>query len=97
MEDISRRMEVRRAESDMRFSDMFRDDATAQLSISRVSFALVLICILIYAGWQAYKTSAMPDLPNGWLTFMLGQYGLSKGASVARTIKGVNNASAGGR
>jgi len=73
--------------------DMLKDDYTKQYSISRVSVALVLTMLLIYAGYQLYKTATLPDLPNGWLTYLLGQYGLTKGASTIAEVKVGSNAS----
>ena len=67
--------------------DFLRDDHTKQLSLSRISIVLVLGVILIYAGVQVIKTGTLPDLGNGWLTYLLGQYGLNKGASTVTEIK----------
>ena len=67
--------------------DFLKDDHTKQWSLSRISILLVLGMILIYAGVQVWKTGTLPDLGNGWLTYLLGQYGLNKGASTAAELK----------
>lgn len=77
----------------IRIVDMFIDDHTKQVSLSRVSVAAVLVLLLAYAGMQVWKTGTMPDLGEGWLTYLLGQYGLTKGASTFSGIKGTTNAS----
>lgn len=71
----------------MKISDMFRDDYTKQLSLSRVSVAIVLCLLLSYAGYQLYVSGVFPDLPDGWLAYLLGQYGVNKASSTINEIK----------
>lgn len=71
----------------MRLTDMFKDDYTKQISLSRVSVAIVLGLLLTYAGYQLYMTATMPDLPEGWLAYLLGQYGVNKASSTASEWK----------
>lgn len=71
----------------MKLTDMFRDDYTKQISLSRVSVAIVLSLLLVYAGYQLYLTATLPDLPDGWLTYLLGQYGVNKASSTISEIK----------
>lgn len=66
---------------------MFRDDYTKQLSLSRVSVAIVLCLLLSYAGYQLYFSGVFPDLPDGWLAYLLGQYGVNKASSTINEIK----------
>lgn len=69
--------------------NMFCDDATGQLSFVRLSAAVVILLNLIYAGWIVYKTTVLPDIPTGWLTYVLIGYGLHKASStVSATVKG---------
>ena len=77
----------------MKLTDMFRDDYTKQISLSRVSVAIVLSLLLVHAGYQLYLTATLPDLPDGWLTYLLGQYGATKASSTISEIKANANTS----
>lgn len=77
----------------MKLTDMFRDDYTKQISLSRVSVAIVLSLLLVYAGYQLYLTATLPDLPDGWLAYLLGQYGVTKASSTISEIKANANTS----
>lgn len=72
----------------MKFSEMFTDDATKQLSLGRVSAALILIVMLAYDGHMMAVNKQLPDIPTNWLAAMLIFYGVNKGSSTATTILG---------
>jgi hypothetical protein len=61
--------------------DMFRDDATKQLSLTRVSSAVVLGFNLLYALKVVSTTGQLPDLGNNWLILICALYGINKSAS----------------
>jgi hypothetical protein len=68
--------------------DMFRDDATKQLSLTRVSSAVVLLFNLFYVLKVVSATGQLPDLGNNWLLLILALYGLNKGSSTVTAIWG---------
>lgn len=75
----------------MRMLDMFKDDATEQWSFARISAAIVVLSCIIYAGWIAWETKTLVDIPQGWLSYVLIAYGLNKASSTAKSI--INNGS----
>ena len=60
--------------------DMFRDDVTGQISLGRVSSALILVCLLI-------TSKTVTDIPTNWLYAMMTFYGVNKLTSTAKEIK----------
>ncbi len=70
----------------MKLLDMFKDDATEQWSFSRISAALVVLACLGYAGWIVAQTRTLPDIPNGWLTYVITAYGLNKASSTWQSV-----------
>lgn len=72
----------------MKFTDMFRDDYTKQLSLGRVSAAIILFYLLGCTGHMMIVGKAILDIPTNWLAAMLAFYGINKAASVTTTIKG---------
>ena len=66
---------------------MFKDDATGEWSLTRVSSGFVLVSNFVYAGWAVYKTGTMPDIGNNWLILVLALYGMNKTASAYKEVK----------
>ena len=73
------------------FFDMFKDDATKQYSLTRVSSAIVLTFNFLYAAYSVYATGQMPDLGNNWLLLVLALYGLNKTASTVTSVTAGTN------
>lgn len=69
--------------------NIFKDDVTKQLSFSRISAALAFMACLIYAGYSIYKTAIMPDIQSGWMSYILGAYGINKFSSTVKEVKNV--------
>ena len=67
--------------------DMFKDDATQQWSLARVSAALVLLANFAYAAWSTFKTGIMPDIGGNWTLLLLALYGINKAGSTITTMK----------
>lgn len=61
--------------------DMFKDDATGQLSLTRVSSAVVLVFNFLFAIYKIGSTGELPDLGNNWLILICALYGINKAAS----------------
>ena len=72
----------------MKFSDMFQDDHTGQLSMGRVSAALILLYLLGCTGHLMITGKVLTDIPANWMAAMLAFYGINKGSSVITKIKG---------
>lgn len=55
-----------------------------KLSLGRCCTALIVVCLLAYAGVIVGRTGVIPDVPENWLWLALAPFGISKaGASVA--------------
>lgn len=72
--------------------DFFKDDHTKQFSFARISAGVAFAALMVYCGYAVYKTSSLPDLPTGWLQYILGSYGLNKLSSTVKEVKNVANA-----
>ena len=57
---------------------IFKDDVTGQWSLARISGSMVLIFNLLFAAGVVCFSHKLPDLPTGWLTLILGLYGINK-------------------
>ncbi len=69
-------------------SDIFRDDTTGQLSLGRISAAIILVYLLGCTGHLMITTKTLTDIPANWLLAMLAFYGINKTSS---TVKEINN------
>ena len=55
-----------------------------KLSLGRCCTALIVICLLAYAGVIVGQSGTIPDVPENWLWLALAPFGISKaGATVA--------------
>jgi hypothetical protein len=52
-------------------------------SLSRLSIFVVLEANLLFAGYIAWHTKLMPDIPPNWLILVITFLGLTKGAMAA--------------
>lgn len=75
----------------MKFSQMFKDDNTGQLSLGRVLSAIIILFILLCCGHIMATKGVITDIPAGWGTLAGALYGLNKIVSTAANIKGVPN------
>lgn len=68
--------------------DMFKDDATGQVSLGRVSAALILVYLLACTGHLMIVKGTLVDIPVNWLTAMVTFYGINKASSTVKEVKG---------
>ncbi|WP_298434524.1 hypothetical protein [Geobacter sp.] len=55
-----------------------------KLSLGRCCTALIVVCLLAYAGVIAVKAGTIPDVPENWLWLALAPFGISKaGATIS--------------
>lgn len=73
------------------FRDIFKDDATGQWSLSRISAVVTLAFNCAFALGSVIQTGQLPDLGNNWLILILALYGLNKAASTAKEITNGGN------
>lgn len=57
-----------------------------QGSFSRVSGAVIILALIVWASWIAWHTRAIPDVPEYWLYLVLGLYGINKGVDGAKAL-----------
>ena len=77
----------------MKFSEMFMDDVTRQLSLGRVLTALCFIWIMACTGHLLATGKGLVDIPTNWMVVLLGFYGINKTSSTTSSILGVKDGS----
>lgn len=73
----------------MKFSQMFQDDNTGQLSLGRVLSAVIVLFVLLCTGHIMVVNGVLSDIPTGWAALAAGLYGINKVvSSTTANIKG---------
>jgi hypothetical protein len=62
----------------MKFSEMFKDDKTGQLSLGRVLSAFIIVMCVGFTGHMMATKGMVIDIPAGWATTALALYGINK-------------------
>jgi len=75
----------------MRFSHMFMDDVTKQLSLGRVLSAILFIWLIGCTGHLLATGKGLVDIPTNWMVVLLGFYGINKTSSTTTSILGVKD------
>lgn len=75
----------------MKFSHMFMDDSTKQLSLGRVASATILVSMLLYDGHIMATKGLVLDLQTNWLAAMLGFYFGNKASSTYTSVAEIKN------
>lgn len=79
----------------MNFIASILSEDNNQGSFSRVSGALIILALIIWASIITWTTRTIPDVPIYWLYLVLGLYGINKGIdgikAFSGAIKGENN------
>lgn len=75
----------------MKFSQMFMDDSTKQLSLGRVGAAVILLFQLGCFGHMMATGKGLVDLPSNWMLTALALYGINKSSSTVTAITEIKN------
>lgn len=67
-----------------------------QGSFSRVSGALIILALIIWASLIVMATKSIPDVPLYWLYLVLGLYGINKGIDGVKSFATAITAAKGG-
>lgn len=57
-----------------------------QGSFSRVSGAVIILALIVWASWIVAANRSIPDVPEYWLFLVLGLYGINKGVDGLKTL-----------
>jgi len=75
----------------MQFIKEILSSDSGQGSFSRISGAIIILALIIWASILVLTTKAIHDVPACWLALVLGLYGINKIAdgatAIAATIK----------
>jgi len=67
------------------FASILSEDNN-QGSFSRVSGAVIILALILWASWIVAASRAIPDVPEYWLLLVLGLYGINKGADSLKAL-----------
>lgn len=73
----------------MRFTEMFKDDKTGQLSLGRVLSCFIIVMCVGFTGHVMATKGIVIDIPAGWATTALALYGINK---ITSNVTGGKNA-----